>query len=223
MDAPRNGSRPLKWCVASLAGMIGGILVLVYLVLPLNTQRRKIEADLSARQRATDQALQAVRKLPETRQRCADLGQMLDGETNRYVLRPVLGSFPVQRDIYRLASETGFNVSLVREIGKTPTPATVATGDKRKAVPGKPAARKAETPALAPWFARYLVEVTGDGSYAVILALIDRLEQENPFCGVTALTIRGLPNTVERHRATLTLEWPVAADPPVARSKGTTR
>ena len=65
--------------------------------------------------------------------------------------------------------------------------------------------------------------MTGDGSYAVILALIDRLEQENPFCGVTALTIRGLPNTVERHRATLTLEWPVAADPPVARSKGTTR
>jgi hypothetical protein len=104
---------------------------------------------------------------------------------------------------------------------------TTGTDYKQAKTRGRrgPADRKPAQPEIAPWFARYMVEVTGEGSYAVILALIDRLEQDNPYCGLAGLTIRGLPNNVERHRAILMLEWPVAADPlPVAaKGKGAAR
>jgi len=227
METSKNTSAPIKWCLASLAGIIAGVLVLVYLVMPLNAERRKVETNVTAQLRKVDQALLALRKLPETQQRHADLGDLLEGETNRFVLRPVLGSYPAQRDIYRLAAETGFNVQSVREIGKTPTPVTTGTDYKQAKTRGRrgPADRKPAQPEIAPWFARYMVEVTGEGSYAVILALIDRLEQDNPYCGLAGLTIRGLPNNVERHRAILMLEWPVAADPlPVAaKGKGAAR
>ena len=52
---------------------------------------------------------------------------------------------------------------------------------------------------------------------STINAMLERLEQENPYCGVNALAIRGLPNVPTRHRVTLTLEWPVVADPPAAK------
>lgn len=221
-DARRNGSGAMRWCLSFLAAVAAGVLVLLYVILPMNRQRTKIEAELEKRLRATDQALESVRKLSETRQQHALGMEALGMETNLYVLRPVLGSFPVQRDIYRLAAETGFNLSLVREIGKTPTP--VITAARRGRTPSrKPAPTKSGQADASSYFTRYVVDVSGEGSYASVLALIERLEQENPYCGVTALTIRGLPNAIARHRVSLTLEWPVAADPPVAKAAGSAR
>ena len=155
METSKNTSAPIKWCLASLAGIIAGVLVLVYLVMPLNAERRKVETNVTAQLRKVDQALLALRKLPETQQRHADLGDLLEGETNRFVLRPVLGSYPVQRDIYRLASETGFNVQSVREIGKTPTPVTTsrrrhAAGVGRRT--GSPRSRRSRPGSRAIWW-----------------------------------------------------------------------
>jgi len=222
-DARRNGSGAMQWCLSYLAAVVAGVLALLYVIQPMNRQRAKIEAELEKRLRATDQALESVRNLSETRQQHAMLVEALGTETNLYVLRPVLGSFPVQRDIYRLAAETGFNLSLVRELGKTPTPAKAAAGRARTPASRKPAPNKSEQAGAESCFARYVVDVTGEGSYAAALALVERLERENPYCGVTALTIRGLPNTIARHRVSLTLEWPVAADPPVAKADGSAR
>lgn len=214
--------RTLRWCLVGLFGVVAGVLVLVYLISPMNARRTKVEDNLKKLLRGTEQALDSVSQLPETQQQCAALGQMLGAETNRFVLRPVLGSFPFQRDIYRLAAETGFNVDLVREIGRTATPATAARA-RKPALGKRPAAGKPDAPGAAPWLARYLVEITGEGSYAVVMALIERLEQENPYCGVNALAIRGLPNNFTRHRVNLSLEWPVAAEPPAARPAGRAR
>ena len=206
-------ARAQQRLLAGLAGLAAMVLVSLYVIRPMQARERQIRATLAERLKVNDLARVSIKNMPETEQRAARLAETLGAETNRYVLRPVLGSYPVQRDIYRLAAETGFSVSLVRELGKTPTPTGSRIGKAPPAAPGKPPPAKAPPPVLA----RYLVEVSGEGSYACLVALLDLLEQENPYCGVNALTIRGMPNVPTRHRVTLQIEWPVAADPPAAK------
>ena len=218
MSRERNvASRAQQRLLAGLSGLAVMVLVSLYVIRPMQARERQIRATLGKRLEGNDLARTRIRKMPEIEQHANRLAETLGAEPNRFVLRPVLGSFPVQRDIYRLAAETGFSVALVRELGKTPTPTEIrsrAAAERSAPVAAdKPPPSKTPPPALA----RYLVEVSGEGSYACLVALLERLEQENPYCGVNALAIRGLPNVPTRHRVTLTLEWPVVADPPAAK------
>lgn len=92
--------------------------------------------------------------------------------------------------------------------------ATAAQGTARAGARRPVTAAARLTNKTAPTFARYTVEVAGEGSYADVHAFVERLEQNNPYCGVTDLTIRPLPASPESHRVTMMLEWPVLSDPP---------
>ena len=196
-------------CVAGLLAWFG--------VKPMREQEQAILREAAEQCRRNDAALQDIREALGMDGEVARLESALAGETNRFVLRPILGSYPVQRDIYRLAAETGFKVGMVREAGRQTTPvaklpAPPVGRQKAGAAPAKPP----PPPPIPAAFDRYVLEIGGEGSYADVTALIDLLESENPYCGVVALNIRGVPDKPERHRVSMSLEWPVQALPPPA-------
>ena len=169
-------------------------------------------------------AKQTVAEAPRFAAEAEAYGTELRVITNRFVLRQVLGSYAVQTDIHRLADEGSFRVVGIREIGSqaTPRPPT-DTKASRKGAP-KPT-RRAEEKGTAnpedipPCFARYVVDVTGSGSFADVIDFVGRLERSNPYLGVLSLSIRGVAKSPERHQVSLKLEWPVDADQPGGRLK----
>ena len=206
-------SRSQAGLLACLGAVLAMVLVAWLLIAPMRGRAIALQKEVDAGVARNDQALDRIRRISALEHEVAALESSLALETNQYVLRPVLGSYPVQRDLYRLAAETSFKIALIREVGAKETPTAIKAPAGRGAA--RPAARTAKaTPPSA--FARYTVEVAGEGTYADVYALIERLEQENPYCAVTDLSIRGLPASPERHRVTLTLEWPVLAPPPEA-------
>lgn len=226
----KSFSRSQQHLLLGLGSVVVMVLVAVFVIRPMRGRESLIRLAVEQRVADNGRALDSVRKIAELEQKTALLSETLATETNRFVLRPFLGSYPVQREIYRLASDTAFKIAVVREVGKRPTPTESKSAPaKATAVPSAPAKDAAVPSApegqpvvkdkeirkkVASSFARYFVEVSGEGSFADLFALIERLELDNPYCGVNALVIRGLPSMPERHRVTLSLEWPVLADPP---------
>jgi hypothetical protein len=199
-------------------GTLAALIVVHCLVLrPVREECGRKRAALAGIATRNNAALRAIREMPQVEAEIARLRDELAAATNRFVLRPVLGSYPVQSDIYRLAAESGFKVARLRELGAEPTPRAPTPQKTRR-----PASRQPAEDAGPPdAFARYRVEAGGEGSLAETTGLLRRLEEENPYCGVVALNIRAIPSAPERHRVALTLEWPVAADaePPPAGAR----
>ncbi len=216
----KSFSRSQQHLLLGLGGVVAMILVAVFVIRPMGERESKIRLVVEQRVAENDRALDSVRQIADLEQKAALLSETLAVETNRFVLRPFLGSYPVQREIYRLATDTAFKIAMVREVGKRPTPtesksASAKAAARRSAPARPPVVKDNETrKKVAPEFARYFVEVSGEGSFADLFALIERLELDNPYCGVNALVIRGIASTPERHRVTLSLEWPVLAAPP---------
>ncbi len=199
-----------------LAGLLLMGLAFLYVIQPIRGREVRVREALERRLQDNQRAIAAIRGMPEMAQTFTNLAASLALETNRYLLRPVLGSYPIQREIYRLAGETAFKVSMVRELGTQATPREIKAGAFTAAQKLAAKGRKGDAKQAAPppSFARFVVEVVGEGSYADVIALVERLEMENPYCGLTALNIRGVGNFPERHRVSMTIEWPVLADPP---------
>lgn len=168
---------------------------------PLLSNRSRLGKRVAAERARLLRAQKDIAVLPLTRREWAVLDEQVSEATNRYVLRPVLGSFPAQRDIYRLAQRTTFEISAIRELGKLPTP--------RGAITNAPS-----------HFLRYTLDVAGNGSFADVIDLLALLESENPYMGVVELSVREEAQSPERHRVTLRLEWPVANDQPPPVVKG---
>ncbi len=194
--------------------LLGFFLVLHFVLLPLRSrQRTQAERLREFKQRICEADIK-VKSMKRMREEVATLGSALQTVTNDFVLRPLLGSYPAPRNIHRVAGESSFNVAFVREQGVQATPVKEASG-KRAAARSTAKKNAAKKPPAA--FSRYVVEVGGDGSYADIIDLVGRLEQENPYMGVLALNVRAVSNSPERHRVTMRFEWPVDADPPASR------
>jgi hypothetical protein len=61
-------------------------------------------------------------------------------------------------------------------------------------------------------YARQLVELTGYGAYTQIVAFVQAAEQTFPLAVVSGLRIEHQMPTPERHKATITFEWPVKGE-----------
>ena len=192
-------------------------LLFIFVIHPLRVREMAIRSQIKKQVEKNTLALGNVRRITELRQETARLKEALAVETNRFVLRPVLGSFPVQRDIYRMAADTAFRIAAMKEVGKKPTP-TELKPVAQAASKGRPKSA-IKSKLKPPAFDRYVVEIIGDGSFFDVCTLIEILAEENPYCGVTDLTISGVSSSPERHRVTMVLEWPVLADPPVVAGK----
>ncbi|MDD5705640.1 MAG: hypothetical protein PHR35_06925, partial [Kiritimatiellae bacterium] len=208
-------TRTQRRVAIGLGAVLALYVVLALVVKPLRSARAR-QADRSLQLKARiAEAQQAIANIAKLEKETAALRDALATDTNRLVLRPVLGSYPIQRDIHRLASESGFKVVSVREVGKEPILGKAVVRPEPQEKPAKAKAKGAKEPVAdaPPTLARYLADVGGEGSYADVIDLIDRLEQDNPCLGVLSLSVRSVVQTPERHRVTMQLEWPVAADP----------
>lgn len=194
----------------ALVGLSGAILITVVVVFglrPMLKERARLTAQLAKSHAELDEARATVRRAREIEDRLHTASNRLAAVTNQYVVTRVLGSYPVQQTVRTLAAAARFDVTTIREIGRTltPSPAPPPAGSSA-AGKGKPA------PEPHPSFVRYTAEVTGLASYESAVRLLDSLEQENPFAGILNLEIRAVPTTPERHRVVFTVEWPVMAE-----------
>ena len=208
--------------------ILGGILVVgavvvtyMFVTKPMNEKRATLDAQAAEINRASESALAKIRGIQSMRAEYASVSNEVFALTNRFVVRQVLGSYPMEQEIYALAGEVGFHVTGCTELGKTRTPDTVPGS----AAKGKPAAKGKATgkgkapPPPAHRYDRFQMEVRGFGSYASVMRLIHRLEDRNPFFSVIDLSISAQGGKPKEHAVTFTCEWPVDADPPPAPKK----
>ena len=198
-----------------LAG--AAVLTHLFVVKPMNEKRAQIEIETGEINRASESALAKIRSIQTMRTEYAAVSNEVFALTNSYVVRQVLGSYPMEQEIYTLAGEVGFSVSGCVELGKTRTPDSppAAPGPAR----GKPAAKGKAPPPPLHRYDRFQMEVRGSGSYKSLMDLIHRLEERNPFFSVISLNISAVQGKPESHNVNFKCEWPVKADPPPAPKK----
>ncbi len=197
--------------------ILGGLLLVgavvltqMFVVKPMNQKRKTTDAQAEEINRSAESALAKIRGIQSMRAESAAVSNEVFALTNRFVVRQVLGSYPMEQEIYALAAEVGFNVTGCIELGKARTPDTSPTAAKPK---GKPAAKGKSPPPPPHRYDRFQLEVRGSGSYASVMRLIHMLEDRNPFFSVTSLDIAAQQNKPEEHAVSFKCEWPVDADP----------
>lgn len=204
--------------------IIGAILVIgavvvthMFVVKPMNEKKAKLDAEATTINKAGEDALSKIRNIQNMREEYASISNNIYALTNNYVVRQILGSYPMEQDIYRLAANAKFHVQSCSEFGKIRTP------DKppmQPPVPGTKVAKPKITPPKQHHFDRFQMEVRGEGSYYSIMELIHLLEDQNPFFNVTSLDITEIQGKPEIHNAVIKMEWPVDAAPmPVMKKK----
>ena len=198
--------------------LVGAIaLTHVFVVKPMNEKRAKCDAEASEINQASESALAKIRNIQSMRAEYADVSNEVFALTNSYVVRQVLGSYPMEQEIYALAGEVGFHVSGCAELGKTRTPDNPPLSGP--APKGKPGAKVKAPPPPPHRYDRFQMEVRGSGSYHSVMRLIHMLEERNPFFSVISLDISAAQGKPESHNISFKCEWPVDADPPPAPKK----
>ena len=198
--------------------ILGGILVAgavilthMFVVKPMNEKRAQIDAETAEIRHANDSAKKSIGRFQSMLVEYAAVSNEVSAITNNYVVRQVLGSYPMEQEIYALAGQVGFSVSGCVELGKTRTPdkpPSAAAAPKGKPTPkGKP-----QTPLLQHRYDRFQMEVRGTGSYKSVMDLIHQLEERNPFFSVISLDISAVQGKPESHNVNFKCEWPVDAD-----------
>ncbi len=176
------------------AALLAGLAILVFGIWPARQKIKALIAEIAQlndtrasmeRDIAGTQKQQAVTEAAE-----ADFQAFLD----LGVLEPLLGSFSMRGKslLDPLAKASGFTISSVKEERLIPLQ-----------VPAPPPQQL---------YARQLVEFTGHGAYTQIVAFVQAAEQTFPLAILSGLRIESQIQTPERHKATLTFEWPVKGE-----------
>jgi hypothetical protein len=194
-----------------------GVVVLTYMFVakPLNEKRAAADSEAADINRASENALAKIRGIQAMRNEFAAVSNEVFALTNHFVVRQILGSYPMEQEIYAIAEEVGFHVSGCFQLGKARTPDIPPA-----AVPhGKAAPKGKVPPPPLHRYDRFQMEVRGSGSYASVMRLIHLLEDRNPFFSVTTLGISATQGKPEEHAVSFKCEWPVDADPPPEAKK----
>lgn len=198
-----------------LAGVVAAAaiaLVYFYGVSPMNRKATEANQKIHDLNAQNDKSYLQIRNVQRLRAENLGLSNEVFSVTNRYVARPVLGSYPMERRIYELVANGGFRVGSCRELGAVETPRLSPTEiEKAK---GKKTPKGKAPPKPRHYFERYQMEVRGQGGYADVVRLVQALEDENPFFSVVSLRIVANARTPELHDVTFTFEWPVEAANP---------
>ncbi len=203
--------------------ILGGLVLVsavalthIFVVKPMNEKRAQTEAEAAEINRASESALAKIRGIQAMRAEYAAVSNEIFTLTNSFVVRQVLGSYPMEQEIYAIAEEVGFKVSGCVELGKTRTPDKPQTAAAPK---GRPIPKGKAPPPPLHRYDRFQMEVRGAGSYESTMNLIHELEERNPFFSVISLDISAVKGKPEAHSVNFKCEWPVAADPPPAPKK----
>jgi len=179
----------------ALMKLIGGAAVLYasinLLILPLIQVRGTEMNKRGYFLEKIDTATHDLRDLAADKAEVAKLQAELDVATNRFVVRPVLGStlVSVQNIVDPIAAACGLQIESYAEHGRTELP-----------VDAKNAGIVIE---------RYLVEVAVAGSYASVRDFVQAVETANEYVCVTEIEIVGRVESPAKHRIRISMEWPV--------------
>ena len=197
MKLPTAKKERAKVLVLIGMGVIVLIIVLVQLVvIPILDSRHKLHDDLDEYHSRVEKAR---RELKASTQIQADFNAVtgkLRAIAENYLLHPILGSYlvGVSEALDPQARDTGLTIEDLQERGIQAL-----------------RLRAKETSARA--YNAYSVQLVGQGSYDEIVAFLKSLEDRNPYVCITELKMSGQPDTPERHRITLRIEWPIEAEP----------
>lgn len=203
--------------------LTGGVAVLIYMFVltPMYEDNAKYTKDAGEIIARTDTARKEISDVTKMNANFATLSAYLEPLTNKYVVREELGSYPMERRINELSMQLNVKITSCSTPRKERTPSIKPETTKGKKPSGKsPAATSID----AVCFDRLVLDLDLEGSYFAVAELIKELEAENPFCGVRNLVISPNASTPEKHKISISLEWPVDADPPpVSAVKGRPR
>ena len=196
MKLPAAKKERAKVLVLIGMGVIVLIIVLVQLVvIPILDSRRKLHEDLAEYRSRIEKAR---RELRASKQIQADFDAVvgkLRAIADNYLLHPILGSYlvGVSEALDPQARDTGFTIEDLQERG------IQALRLRAKETSGRA-------------YNAYSVQLVGQGSYDEIVAFLKSVEDRNPYVCITELKVTGQPDTPERHRVTLRIEWPIEAE-----------
>jgi len=182
----------LQWALAVFVGSAGVLYACIHLLIrPLMQVRAEGLTTLNDYQQRISKATTDLRGLPATRAEVAKLHAELAIVTNRFVMRPVLGStlVSVQGVVEPIARACDLQLESCVERGRMDVPVS----------------RKDAVFVID----RYLVEISAVGSFAAVRDFVQALEQTNEFVCVTDAEIIGLAGDVFRHKVRICMEWPV--------------
>lgn len=197
-DAPfalNKLSPPVRMALGVVgAALIIGLAVVVFGIKPARERIKTLTAEVAqlnakhVSMKADITGTQKQRTATEVAE--ATLKDILD----EGVIEPLLGSFAMRGKSLMdpLAKETGFTIANVKEERLIPLQ-----------VPKPPPQQL---------YARQLVEFTGYGAYTQIVAFVQAAERAFPLAVVSGHRIEHQMPTPERHRATITFEWPVKGE-----------
>lgn len=212
-------SMPQKQKILLIALIAGGIIAAIYMFVltPMYEDYAKYTKDAEAIIARTDSARKEISDVTKMNANFDSLSAYLDPITNNYVVREKLGSYPMERRINEIASPLNLKASCsAPRKEKTPV-------NKVEAPKGRKASKNAAppVPVTTPCFDRLVIDLDLEGSYFAVVKLMETLESENPFCGVKSFKITPNPSSPEKHKFSISLEWPVDADKPqVHEAKG---
>ena len=176
------------------AALLAGLAVIVFGIWPARQQIRTLTAEI-AQLRDTHAAMKADIAGTQKQRAATEAAEAaLQAFLDQGVIEPLLGSFSMRGKslLDPLAKESGFTIANVKEERLIPL--------------------QAPTPPPQQLYARQLVEFTGYGAYTQIVAFVQAAEQKFPLAILSGLRIESQIQTPERHKATLTFEWPVKGE-----------
>ena len=196
MKLPTGKKERAKVLVLIGMGVIVLIIVLVQLVvIPILDSRRKLREDLEEYRARVEKARRELKASKQIQLDFDTVAGKLRAIAENYLLHPILGSYlvGVTEALDPLARDTAFTIEDIQERGIQAL-----------------RLRAKETSVRA--YNAYSIQVVGQGSYDEIVAFLKSLEDRNPYVCITELKVSGQPDTPERHRVTLRIEWPIEAE-----------
>ena len=176
------------------AALLASLAVIVFGIWPARQQLKTLAAEL-ARLGDTHASMKTDIAGTQKQQAATEAAEAaLKAFLDQGVIEPLLGSFSMRGKslLDPLAKESGFTIANVKEERLIPLQ-----------VPAPPPQQL---------YARQLVEFTGHGAYTQIVTFVRAAEQKFPLAILSGLKIESQIQTPERHKATLTFEWPVKGE-----------
>jgi hypothetical protein len=169
-----------------------------YFVQPVRNGCEQDLAKIQALQEKIDHAEINLRGADSVVKEHTILRDELSLATNRFVIRPVLGSFleSARNLLEPIARQSEAQIEMCSERGRLEIP-----GNKKDGIAN---------------FDRYAVDVTIVGTYRAIREFVIAVERSNPYACVTDIDIQRRMDMVTHHKAIIRIEWPVFAEPTVA-------
>jgi hypothetical protein len=181
-----------QWCLTALVGGAAVLYACIHLLIGPLQQVRVAELDkLAVCNEQLDKARNGLRDLAADSNEVVKLQAELDVATNRFVVRPVLGStlVSVQGIVEPIAASCGLQIESYAEHGRNEMPVT--------------------TKDAGVILERYLMEVSVAGSYAALRDFLQAVEKTNAYVCVTDVEILGGGENPAKHKARICMEWPV--------------